>query len=164
VVAKFTHSGSQINDWTPQGTSAKERNLYAPFIAFIKESIKELEDKGHRVELAGLFYHLGENDMSFLPYRKESIKWLQSTIAQSRKDLAMPSLKWFVSQQLPTDDATLNQSDVTAELADFAAADPAVFHLKAFDLPSQNEKLVITRKCRIHSMPASRCTSRRGRC
>jgi hypothetical protein len=144
AIAKFTHSGSQINDWTPQGTSAKERNLYAPFIAFIKESIQELEAKGHQVELAGIFYHLGENDMSFGAYRREAAKWLQSTVAQSRQDLALPSLKWFVSQQSPTDGEGLNHIDIAANLADLAAADPALFHLKAFDLPPQNEKLVIT--------------------
>jgi hypothetical protein len=144
AIAKFTHSGSQINDWTPQGTSAKNRNLYSSFIAFIKESIQELEDKGHRVELAGIYYHLGENDMSFFPYRRESIRWLQTTVAQSRKDLAIPSLNWFVSQQPPTDEAGLNALDVTSQLAEFAAADASVFQLKAFDLPQQSEKLVIT--------------------
>ena len=35
AIAKFTHSGSQMNDWTPQGTAAKDRNLYPQFIAFI---------------------------------------------------------------------------------------------------------------------------------
>ena len=71
AIAKFTHSGSQMNDWTPQGTDAKDRNLYPQFIAFIQESIKELQAKGHPVELAGIFYHVGENDMSFGPYRSK---------------------------------------------------------------------------------------------
>jgi hypothetical protein len=53
AIAKFTHSGSQMNDWTPQGTNAKNRNLYPQFIAFIQESIQELQAKGHQVELAG---------------------------------------------------------------------------------------------------------------
>jgi hypothetical protein len=34
--------------------------------------------------------------------------------------------------------------DVTANLAALAAADPAFIHLKAFNLPPQQEKLVIT--------------------
>ncbi len=144
AIAKFTHSGSQMNDWTPQGTAAKERNLYAPFIAFIRESIKELQAKGHPVELAGIMYHVGENEMSFGPYRKDAAKWLQSTVAQSRKDLGMPSLKWHVSQQPPTDEKGLNNIDITANLAAIAAAGPAFIHLKAFDLPPQEEQLVIT--------------------
>jgi hypothetical protein len=144
AIAKFTHSGSQMNDWTPQGTDAKDRNLYAPFIAFIKASIQELQAKGHQVELAGIFYHVGENDMSFGPYRRDAARWLQATVAQSRQDLAMPSLKWFVSQQPPTEEKGLSAIDVTANIAAIAAADPAFIHIKAFDLPPQQEKLVIT--------------------
>jgi hypothetical protein len=144
AIAKFTHSGSQMNDWTPQGTKANDRNLYPQFLSFVQESIKELEAKGHRVELAGIFYHVGENDMSFSPYRRDAAKWLQSTMAKSRQDLALPSLKWYVSQQPPTDAKGLNAIDVTANLAALAATDPAFIHVKAFNLPAQEEKLVIT--------------------
>ncbi len=144
AIAKFTHSGSQINDWTPAGTSAKDRNLYPRFIAFIKQSIDELQAKGHDVEPAGVFYHVGENDMSFGAYRREAAKWIKDMIAQSREDLALPNLKWFVSQQPPTDLPGLKQLDVTAELAQLAADDANMVHLKLFDLPPQREQLVIT--------------------
>lgn len=144
AIAKFTHSGSQMNDWTPQGTEAKDLNLYEPFIAFIKQSIEELKAKGHEVELAGIFYHVGENEMCFGPYRREAAKWLQSTISQSRQDLALPSLKWFVSQQTPMNGKGVDAIDVTANIAGVAAADPSFIHIKAFDLPPQDEKLVIT--------------------
>jgi len=143
AIAKFTHSGSQMNDWTPQGTEAKDRNLYPQFIAFIRESIKELQARGHRVELAGVFYHVGENDMSFGPYRRDAARWLQATVAQSRLDLGLPALKWVVSQQPPPDEKDLNAIDVTAKLASLAAADPALIHIRVFNLPPQPEKLVI---------------------
>jgi Carbohydrate esterase, sialic acid-specific acetylesterase len=144
AIAKFTHSGSQMNDWTPQGTDAKDRNLYKPFVAFIQESIQELQDHDHQVKLAGIFYHTGENDMSFGAYRKNASKWLQSTIAQSRLDLALPSLKWHVSQQPPPDDQGLDEIDVTANLSALSVIDPNFIHLKAFHLLPQEEKLVIT--------------------
>ena len=144
AIAKFTHSGSQMNDWTPKGTDAEDWNLYPQFIAFIRESIRELHANGHQVELTGIFYHAGENDMAFGPYRNETAKWLQSTVAKSRLDLALPSLKWHVSQQPPPDEKGLNAIDVTANLAAIAAADPDFIHLKAFNLPPQEEKLVIT--------------------
>ena len=115
AIAKFTHSGSQMNDWTPEGSVAETRNIYPRFIAFVQESVQELREKGHEVELAGVFYHLGENDMSMPPYRKSVPQWLQSTIAQSRTDLAMPSLKWYVSQQPPTDHERVNSIDVTTK-------------------------------------------------
>ena len=143
AIAKFTHSGSQINDWTPEGTTAKDCNLYDAFIAFIRGAIRELEDEGHAVELAGIFYHVGENDMAFFPYRKDAARWLQSIVARSRGDLALPDLKWHVSQQAPPDQEGLNRIDITANLAALAATDPAFIHLKAFDLPPQREKLVL---------------------
>jgi hypothetical protein len=143
AIAKFTHSGSQINDWTPDGTAAKDLNLYEHFIGFIRKSIKELEEKGHTVELAGIFYHLGENDMAFNPYRRNATRWLQSLIDGSRGDLSQPKLKWFVSQQPPPDEKSLNNIDITANLAALAASDPSIVHLKAFDLPAQKEKLVL---------------------
>ena len=144
AIAKFTHSGSQIIDWTPGGSMAKSRHLYPKFIGFIKEAVQELKEKGHEVELTGIFYHLGENDMSFHPYRKQAAKRLQSIIEQSRKDLAQPILKWYVSQQPPTDDKRVNNIDVVANVAAAAEADPAFIHLKAFNLPPQEKKLVIT--------------------
>lgn len=144
AIAKFTHSGSQINDWTPEGTAAKDLNLFPKLIAFIQQSIKELQAKGHRVELAGVFYHVGENDMSFGSYRRQAADWIRAFVAKSRQDLALPGLKWFVSQQPPTDEKGLNGLDVTADLAAVAASDPNFIHIKAFDLPPQTEKLVIT--------------------
>jgi len=143
AIAKFTHSGSQIIDWTPEGSPAKSRNLYPAFIEFVKESIASLEAKGQTVELAGIFYHLGENDMSFHPYRKDAAARLQAIIAQSRIDLGQPALPWLVSQQPPTDDESVNSIDVTAMIADVAQGDPHLTHLKAFDLPKQDKKLVL---------------------
>ncbi|MBT3595748.1 MAG: hypothetical protein HN505_07225 [Verrucomicrobia bacterium] len=144
AIAKFTHSGSQIIDWTPVGSMAESRNIYTKFITFVRESIDDLQGRGHQVDLAGIFYHLGENDMSFHPYRKEAAERLQTIIAQSRKDLTLPKLKWFVSQQPPTDDKRVNSLDVVADVTAAAAADASFFHIKAFDLPPQEKKLVIT--------------------
>ncbi len=143
AIAKFTHSGSQINDWTPAGTEATDCNLYDKFIAFVRDAIGALEAKGHAVELAGVFYHVGENDMAFGPYRRDSAKWLQAIVNQSRHDLEQPQLKWFVSQQLPPSDEGLDRIDVTADLAAIASNDANFLHIKVFDLSRQMEKLVM---------------------
>jgi hypothetical protein len=143
AIAKFTHTGSQMNDWTPEGTNAKDCNLYQPFIAFIRSAIQELKDKGHPVEVAGIFYHVGENDMAFGPHRNQAAKWLQSAVAQTRIDLALPALKWHVSQQTPPDEDGLKAIDITANLAALATADPAFYHVKAFELAPHQEKLVL---------------------
>ena len=65
-------------------------------------------------------------------------------VAKSRVDLGLPGLKWFVSQQPPTDEPGLNRLDVTAQLGALVEADPGLMHLKAFQLAPQEEKLVIT--------------------
>ena len=143
AIAKFTHSGSQMNDWTPEGSMAKTRHIYPDFIAFIRRSIRDLENKGHDVELAGIFYHIGENEMSMPPYRKKTPAWLHSTVTRSRQDLKMPTLRWFVSQQPPTDHERVNKFDVTAEFERLASEDPHLVHIKFFNLPPQEKQLVI---------------------
>ena len=143
AIAKFTHSGSQIVDWTPEGSKAKSRNLYPQFIQFIKDSISDLKTRGHTVELEGIFYHVGENDMSFGPFRQQSPAWIEALIRQSRIDLKQPDLRWFVFQQPPTDHEQVNSIDVTAELARVSTADPHWLHVRAFDLPKQDKQLVL---------------------
>ncbi|MEI7575680.1 MAG: sialate O-acetylesterase [Armatimonadota bacterium] len=144
AIVKFTHSGSQINDWTPAGTSATDLNLYSKFIDFIKQSIKDLNAKGHQVELAGIFYHLGENDMAYGPYRRQASKWLAATVNQSRIDLSMPSLKWFVSQQTPSESSGPGEENLADQLAKIAASDSSFIVVPTTDLPPQRERIVLT--------------------
>lgn len=142
AIAKFTHSGSQIVDWTPGGSEAKGRDLYPAFLDFVRQSIADLERHGQRVRLAGIVYHLGENDMSFGPHRRLAAKWLGELIAASRRDLARPDLRWFVGQQRPTSGPDLDKLDVVADLAALAANDPHLVLVPAFDPPPQREQLV----------------------
>ena len=144
AIAKFTDSGSQIIDWTPEGSEqAPKRNVYPRFIQFIKDGVQQLEGKGQQVELAGIFYHIGENDMSFMPFRKGSAERIKSMVQQSRVDLDMKNLKWFVSQQPPTNTESLNKFDPVASIEKLAAKDELLFHIKAFDLPKQPKRLVL---------------------
>lgn len=143
AIAKFTHSGSQIIDWTPEGSEAKSRNLYPSFLQFVQTSIQQLQQKGHTVQLAGIFYHVGENDMSWGPFRQAAPERVMSLVTQSRKDLNLPNLRWYVSQQPPTDDEQVNKIDVTSRLQRLLATDDNITHIKAFDVPPQQKKLVI---------------------
>lgn len=144
AIAKFTHSGSQLVDWTPAGSETPSRNLYAAFLEFVRSARGDLERRGHEVELAGIFYHLAENDMSFAPYRRKAIEQLATLMSASRKDLDSPTLRWFVSQQPPTAVEHVRSIDVTAQLASLAARDPHLVHIRAFDLPGMDAELVIT--------------------
>lgn len=143
AIAKFTHSGSQIIDWTPTGSEASSRNLYPDFIAFVKEAVSELQARGQAVELSGILYHVGENDMSWGPFRENAASRVMELISQSRKDLNTPNLTWYVSQQPPTDDKAVNSIDVTADLVDRFKDDPNIQYIQAFDLPPQEKKLVL---------------------
>jgi len=144
AIAKYTHSGSQIIDWTPEGSEASSRMIYPRFIDFVKQSVADLEAKGHDVELAGIVYHVGENDMSFGPYRGRAAGRVAALVAQSRVDLDRPALKWFVSQQPPTDHEDVNKIDVVADFEALAAKDEHMVHVEAFDLPGREQKLVLT--------------------
>ena len=143
AIAKFTHSGSQIVDWTPAGSVATDRNLYPAFLAFVRESIADLEERGHRVRLAGIVYHVGENDMSFHPFRREAPARVAALIGQTREDLGLPELIWYLSQQPPTDHESVNNLDVLAGVAAVAAADEQCVHLVVEGLPPQPKRLVI---------------------
>jgi hypothetical protein len=144
AIAKFTHSGTQIIDWTPAGSVAKTRNIYPDFIEFVKSTVQELTAKGQSVELQGIFYHVGENDMSFHPYRQQAATRLATIIAKTREDLQRPALKWYVSQQAPTDDERVNKVDVVTAISEIATADENLIHLKELAIPKQEKKLVIT--------------------
>jgi hypothetical protein len=144
AIAKFTHSGSQIIDWTPDGSVAVSRNLYPRFIEFVEASVKELRSKGYRVKLEGIFYHVGENDMSFGPFRRSAAARIGELIEASRADLEDKKLAWFVSQQPPTDHEDVNGIDVTSAVAAMAEADRYTTHLLAEDLPPQEKQLVIS--------------------
>lgn len=143
AITKFTHSGSQIIDWTPAGSEAKTRNLYPAFLKFIRDSIRELESRGHPVELAGILYHLGENDLCWGPFRRGAVERLASLVKRSREDLGRPELNWYVSQQPPPDNKDLGKIPVTPELEKLAISDKHLIHIKAFEFPEQREQLVL---------------------
>lgn len=142
AIAKFTHSGSQIIDWTPEGSEAKSRNLYPQFIDFIQNSMADLESRGHEVEIAGIFYHVGENDMSWGPFRKDAARRVMSMIQQSRLDLNLPSLNWFISQQRPTDHESVNAIDVVSDFERLLMPQQNVVYVQAFDPTPQEKQLV----------------------
>lgn len=143
AVAKFTHGGSQAIDWTPRGSEAPTRNLYPAFLEFMRTSVAELEAKGHEVELAGIFYHLGENDTAWSPYRKAQAERFAALVAGIRKDLAMPELRWIVTQQRPASFEGLDDFDAIAAVEKEAGADPHLVHVALLDLPEQDAKLVL---------------------
>ncbi|MFM7869999.1 MAG: sialate O-acetylesterase, partial [Planctomycetaceae bacterium] len=143
AIAKFTHSGSQIIDWTPEGSEAKGRNLYPSFLEFVRQSVQDLRDRGHEVELSGICYHVGENDMSWGPFRQGAPERVLSLVQALRKDLQQPQLRWYISQQLPSDHESVRSVDVMSRMSEVLAGESGVVLLQALDLPPQREQLVL---------------------
>ena len=143
AIAKFTHAGSQILDWTPTGSDAKTRNLYPALLAFVRKAVADLEGKGHGVRIGGLIYHVGENDSAYWPYRNRAAERIQSFVTKLREDLGRPELRVLISQQAPVDVERLRKADIVNAIAQLCEADPHCEHLKAFDLPPQRERIVL---------------------
>ncbi len=142
VIAKFTHSGSQIVDWTPEGSVARSRNQYPRFLGFIRDSMRELMKQGCSLRIRGVVYHVGENDMSWTPHREKAAQWLKDIAQQLRADLRMPKLRWIVCQQRPTDHPDVNGVDPVALIKEVCDADPFMTHVEAFEPPPQAKQLV----------------------
>ncbi len=149
-IAKFTHSGSQIIDWTPEGSEAVSRNLYPAFLQFIRESVASLEQRGHKVQLEAICYHVGENDTAWMPFRRAAAERTAALIDAVRQDLQLPDLRWFVSQQPPVDDERLRDFDVVEEFRSRFADSTVTRHLYLNTLPPQEKQLVLDERAVIH--------------
>lgn len=134
AIVKFTHSGAQAPDWFPGGSPEARRNLYPKFIAFIRESMQDLERQGGTCSLDGVFWHTGENDTYFGPYRQKYAGWMKDLIAHAREDLKQPTLRWFISEQHPKS-IWHNQEAMNASLNTMARSESGVFMIPTASLP-----------------------------
>jgi hypothetical protein len=134
AIVKFTHSGAQSPDWFPQGSPEAHRNLYPKFIAFIRDALSDLKQRGYDCTLEGVFWHAGENDTYFAPYRQNYATWMRQLIAQLRTDLGQPSLPWFISEQHP-DAIWKNSEAINIALRNMAQGETAVTIVKTAQLP-----------------------------
>ena len=134
AVVKFTHSGAQGPDWRPAGSPESHRDLYARFRDFVRDARADLENRGHPCEIAGVFWHLGENDTYFGPYAQNLGAWLQELSEATRRDWETPMLRWFVSEQHPQS-PWVQVAKVNAALGQLAEKDPRMVVVPTADLP-----------------------------
>ncbi|MBS0265883.1 MAG: hypothetical protein JSS02_28390 [Planctomycetes bacterium] len=134
AIVKFTHSGAQSPDWSPQGTPEAHRQLYPKFLAFVREAQKDLERRGLECRLEAVFWHTGENDTFFGPYAQNYAKGLQPLIEQVRLDLQQPGLPWVISEQHPKA-PWKNMDAVNAGLRELAKTVPHVTTVDTTPLP-----------------------------
>ncbi|HYW80051.1 MAG TPA: sialate O-acetylesterase [Thermoguttaceae bacterium] len=138
AIYKFTHSGAQSIDWLPEGTDIPHRDLYQKFIDGIRKAQQDLTAAGYDTELAGVFWHCGENDRALHQQAKVYAANLKQLIDGTRKDLAAPNLKWFITEQpvIPADwagDRTF--LPINEDLEALASGDENIRFIKTSHLP-----------------------------
>ena len=95
------------------------------------------------MNLTAVIYHVGENDMSYAPFRRAAPEHLRALIQSTRSDLKMPDLQWIVSQQSPTSNENLDKIPVMEEVAKIAKTDRYLMLVNSLDLPPQPKQLVL---------------------
>ena len=136
AVVKFTHSGAQGPDWSPDGSPEAHRNLYPKFSAFVREALDDLARRGHECSLEGVFWHTGENDTYFTPYRRHYAVWMQRCISQVRQDFKSPNLPWFISEQHPAA-IWKNSDEINGSLRAMAQSETGVIMVTTSQLPHE---------------------------
>ena len=138
AIYKFTHSGAQSIDWIPEGTDIPHRDLYQKFIKGIKKAQADLQAAGYECELAGVFWHCGENDRALHQQAKMYAANLQKLIDGTRKDLSAAKLKWYITEQpvIPPEWAGKRAFlPVDKDLQALARADENISFIKTTHLP-----------------------------
>jgi hypothetical protein len=136
VVLKFTHSGAQGPDWLPEGSAESRRNLYPKFAGFIRSAMEDLKGRGYDASLAGVFWHVGENDTFFDPYLRKQAEWIRRLITQVRKDFEVGQLPWFISEQHPRS-PWKNIEAVNRAIEGVASAESGVYRVPTAHLPHE---------------------------
>jgi hypothetical protein len=136
VVLKFTHSGAQGPDWLPEGSAEERRNLYPKFAGFLRDAMADLRGRGYDASLAGVFWHVGENDTFFDPYLRKQAEWMRRLIARVRLDLGEPGLPWFISEQHPRS-PWKNIEAVNRAIEEVASAESGVYRVPTAQLPHE---------------------------
>lgn len=84
-------------DWNPDAPDPGQK-LYPRTLRLVRDSLKELDRRGLRYELAGVMWHQGENDMLDRKLNTQYAEGLTRLIARMRQDLNAPALKWFMGE------------------------------------------------------------------
>ena len=84
--------------------------------------------------MESIFWHTGENDTYFGPYAQNYSTRMKQLIDQTRLDLKLPDLPWFISEQ-HKDAPWQNMDTVNAGLNEIAVSDPRVTIIKTSHLP-----------------------------
>ena len=97
AIVKFTHSGAQLPDWSPEGSEEPHRDLYRRFVGFVRDARDDLVRRGCDVRMEGIVWTLGENDSFFGPYVTRHPEAMQRLVEATRADLGEPEMPWVIA-------------------------------------------------------------------
>ena len=134
AIIKATDGCAVMMDW--DASLDGYRGMYRKTLAFVRESLEQLKKKGCEFRIEGVFWHQGEHDTYFHPYRKNYRQALSRLIRQLRQDLNVPELKWFVCEQsIKSPWGKENIEFMNKELKAVADSDPHVWLIPTSELP-----------------------------
>jgi hypothetical protein len=98
AIIKSAVGGTTIAyDWNPDAPD-RGQQLYPKTLQRIRDSLKELSDRGIEYQLEGVMWHQGENDMLDRSLYPQYAMGLKKFIAQLRTDLNAPELQWYLGE------------------------------------------------------------------
>jgi hypothetical protein len=98
AIIKSAVGGTTIaHDWNPDAPQHGQQ-LYPRTLGLIRDSLKELDDRGVRYRLEAVVWHQGENDMLDRDLSKQYADGLANLVARLRTDLKAPDLKWYIGE------------------------------------------------------------------
>jgi len=99
AIVKFTHSGAQGPDWSPEGSAEPHRDRYRQWLDFVREARDDLVRRGFDVRIEGIVWTTGENDTFFSPYAQKHSELIKRLVEQTRAELDVPQLRWVIAAQ-----------------------------------------------------------------
>jgi len=135
AIIKATDGCAVMMDWDKDLDGY--RGMYSKTLAFVTESLDELKKKGYdNYKIEGIFWHQGEHDTYYHPYRKNYRQALSRLIRQLRQNLNVPDLKWFICEQsIKSPWGKDNIEFMNAELQAVADGDPHIWLIPTSELP-----------------------------
>jgi len=134
AIVKFTHSGAQGPDWSPEGSVETHRDLYRRWLDFVREARDDLVRQGFDARIEGIIWTTGENDTFFPPYAQGNAARMRRLVEQTRADLDQPTLRWVMAAphaKAPWGNVAL----VSEGLAELARTDADIVVVDTFPLP-----------------------------
>ena len=138
AIYKFTDSGSQSLDWLPEGSPESYRDRYQAWISGIKRCRDDLIAQGYECEIPAVFWHCGENDRALEWMAKKYAERFQTFMNATRRDLALPELKWVLTEQPMIPKSISGEHrlhDLNSDLEALSEKDPHLTFVATADLP-----------------------------